>query len=129
MKKIGLSVLFIVLLMTSLGDAENKGNIAVAAEGTTAAAQVSGVAARSPYFLIFDREGIFLEALDNPYKEARRKAGASVVPFLAQKGVTTIVAGEFGRNMIQAMTERNINYVEFQGNAEAALKKALEAGQ
>jgi len=107
--------------------AENKGNIAVAAEGNTPTAEVSGVAARSPYFLIFDRAGTLIEALDNPYKGAGRKAGVSVVPFLAQKGVTTIVAGEFGRNMIEAMKERNIESMEFQGSAEGALKKVLES--
>ena len=129
MKKMGLSVLFMVLLMTSIGDAEGKGKIAVAAKGNTIASEVSGVAARSPYFLIFDRAGTLLEAVDNPYREAGRKAGVSVVPFLAQKGVTTIVAGEFGKNMIQAMKERNIQYIEFQGSAVAALKNVLEASK
>jgi predicted Fe-Mo cluster-binding NifX family protein len=129
MRKTALSVLFLVLLTTSQVYAEDKGNIAVAAEGTTAAAQVSGVAARSPYFLIFNRAGTLIEAIDNPYKGAGRKAGVSVVPFLAQKGVTTIVAGEFGKNMIQAMKERDIKYMEFQGSAEAALKNVLEASK
>ena len=129
MKKIGLSVLFLLLLITTLVDAEDKGKIAVAAGGNTIASEVSGVAARSPYFLIFDRAGTLLEAVDNPYREAGRKAGVSVVPFLAQKGVTTIVAGEFGKNMIQAMKERNIQYIEFQGSAVAALKNVLEASK
>jgi predicted Fe-Mo cluster-binding NifX family protein len=129
MKKTALPVLFLLLLMTNLVCAEDKGKIAVAAEGNTLNSPVSGVAARSPYFLIFDRAGALLEAVDNPYREAGRKAGVSVVPFLAQKGVSTIVAGEFGRNMVQAMKERNIKYMEFQGNTETALKRVLEAGQ
>ena len=129
MKKTALSVLLLVFLITSLVYAEDKGKIAVAAEGNTATAEVSGVAARSPYFLIFDRAGTLIEALDNPYKGAGRKAGVSVVPFLAQKGVTTIVAGEFGRNMVQAMKERNIKYMQFQGSAGAALKNVLEASK
>ena len=127
MKKIGISVLFLAFLMINPVCAENKGNIAVAAEGNTPTAEVSGVAARSPYFLIFDGAGKLLEAVDNPYKAARKQAGASVVPFLAQKGVTLVVAGEFGKNMIEAMKERSIEYMEFQGSAEGALKKALEA--
>jgi predicted Fe-Mo cluster-binding NifX family protein len=129
MKKTALSTMFMILLMTSLGHAEDKGKIAVAAEETTAAAQVSGVAARSPYFLIFDPAGALLEAVENPYRETGRKAGVSVVPFLAQKRVTTVVAGKFGKNMIQAMKERNIKYMEFQGNTEAALQRVLETGQ
>jgi predicted Fe-Mo cluster-binding NifX family protein len=129
MRKTALSILFLVFLMTNPVYAEDKGNIAVAAEGNTPTAEVCGVAARSPYFLIFNRAGTLIEAVDNPYKGAGRKAGVSVVPFLAQKGVTTIVAGEFGKNMIQAMKERDIKYMEFQGSAEGALRKFLKASQ
>jgi predicted Fe-Mo cluster-binding NifX family protein len=126
-KKIGLSVLFLAFLMINPVYAENKGNIAVAAEGKTSAAEVSRAAARTPYFLIFDGAGTLIEALENPHKEVKRRAASSVVPFLAQKGVTTIVAGEFGKNMVQAMKEGNIEYTEFHGNAEGALKKVLES--
>jgi predicted Fe-Mo cluster-binding NifX family protein len=79
--------------------------------------------------LIFDQAGTLIETLDNPYKGAGRKAEVSVVPFLAQQRVTTIVAGEFGSNMVQTMRERNIKYIEFQGSAEAALKRVLEASK
>jgi len=68
-----------------------------------------------------------LEAVDNPYKTAKGGAGPSVVPFLAQKGVAFVVAGEFGEKMIQAIEAQGIGYLEFSGSAEAALKKVLEA--
>ena len=126
MKKIGFTVLSMIFLMTSLAYAADQGKIAVAAEGKTAAAKVSGVAGRAPYFLIFDGSGKFLEAIDNPYKTAKRGAGTSVGPFLAQKGATVVVAGEFGENMIQAMKGKGIRYLEFKGSAEEALKKVLE---
>jgi predicted Fe-Mo cluster-binding NifX family protein len=125
-KKIGLSVLFLAFLMINPVYAENKGNIAVAAEGKTSAAEVSGVAARSPYFLIFDGDGVLLEAVENPHKEDRRRASESVVQFLAQKGVTFIVAGDFGQRMIYTMKGRNIEYMEFQGTAEEAVKRVME---
>jgi len=127
MKKLGIAILVLVLLITSSAYAGDKIKIAVAAEGRTAAAEVSGVAARSPYFLIFDETGALLEAVDNPYQAAKGGAGTSVVPFLAQKGVTFVVAGEFGKNMIQAMKGQGIEYLEFHGSAEAALKKVLAA--
>ena len=126
MKKTALFVLFLVFLIANQAYAEDKGKIAVAAEGNTATAEVSGVAARTPYYLFFDGAGNLLEAVDNPYKEAKRGAGSSVVPFLAQKGVTLVVAGEFGKNMIQAMKSQGIEYLEFHGNAEGALNKVLE---
>ncbi len=62
----------------------------------------------------------------NPYKTAKGGAGTSVVPFLAQKGVTIVVAGEFGANMIQAMKAKGIKEVIFKGAAEEAVKKFLE---
>jgi predicted Fe-Mo cluster-binding NifX family protein len=127
MKKIGLTILSVIFLLTGLAYAADQGKIAVAAEGKTAAATASGVAARAPYFLIFDGSGKFLEAIDNPYKTSKGGAGTSVVPFLAQKGVTVVVAGEFGRNMLDAMKSKGIKSLEFKGSAEEALKKVLEA--
>ena len=126
MKKTAIAVLSMVFLLTSLVYSAEQGKIVVAAEGKTAAARVSGVAARAPYLLIFDGSGKFLEAIDNPYKTAKGGAGTSVVPFLAQKGATVVVAGEFGENMIQAMKGKGMRYLEFKGSAEEALKKVLE---
>ena len=126
MKKIGLYILIAVFLITSPVYAADTGKIAVAAEGKAATAEVSRVAARSPYFLFFDWDGKLLESVENPYKAARRRAGTAVVPFLAQKAATFVVAGKFGENMIRAMKAKGIEYLEFQGNAEAAFKKVLE---
>lgn len=128
MKKIGLFILFLILalLITSSVYADDKGKIAVAAEGKTTAADVSAVAARSPYFLIFDSANSLLEVLDNPYKDTGRRAGPSVATFLAQNGVTFVIAGQFGDNMIQAMKGKGIEYLEFRGSAESALDKVLE---
>jgi predicted Fe-Mo cluster-binding NifX family protein len=128
MKKTGLSILLLILalLITSSVYADDKGKIAVATEGKTTAADVSAVAARTPYFLIFDSANSLLEVSDNPYKDKGRRAGPSVATFLAQKGVTFVVAGRFGDNMIQAMKGKGIEYLEFRGSAEAALDKVSE---
>ena len=122
MKKIEVSILVLVLLITSLVYAADKGKIAVAAEGKTPTAEVSGVSGRSPYFLIFDGDGKLLEAVDNPYKEAQRGAGPSVVPFLAQKGADFVVAGKFGENMIQTMKS---NGIQEQGTINCMLVEQL----
>jgi predicted Fe-Mo cluster-binding NifX family protein len=127
MKKIGFTVLSLIFLFTNLVGAADQGKIAVAAEGKTAAAKVSEVAAHAPYFLIFDGAGKLLEAVDNPYKTSKGGAGTSVVPFLAQKGVTMVLAGEFGKNMTQAMKGKGMRYLESKGSTEEALKKVLEA--
>ncbi len=127
MKKTWLFILAAFILMTNPACAGDQGKIAVAAENKTVAADVSGVAARAPHFLIFDGSGKFLEAVDNPYRSAGGGTGTAVVSFLAQKGVTVIAAGAFGENMIRAMKNRGMGYLEFSGNAEGAAKKALES--
>lgn len=127
MRKKGLIFIFLFFLMVSFGRAAGQGKIAIAAEGKNVSSKVSSVAARSPYFLIFDKSGKLLEAVNNPYQEAKGGAGTSVVPFLAQKGVTVVVAGEFGARMIDALKSKGMRYLGFKGSAEEALKKVLEA--
>ncbi|MBN2034616.1 MAG: dinitrogenase iron-molybdenum cofactor biosynthesis protein [Deltaproteobacteria bacterium] len=129
MKKIGMIVLSVLFLLASFVSAEEPRKIAVAAEGNTPAAKVSEVAARSPYFLIFDETGKFLEAVENPHKDARGGAATAVVPFLSQKGASTVVAGQFGKNMIQAMKGKRIDSLEFNGSAEEAVIKVLQSNK
>ena len=113
------------LFVTGLVFAQPKEKIAIAADGKTTAAKVSSVAARSPYYLIFDGSGKLLEALENPYQAAKSGAAASVLSLLAKKGVTLIVAGDFGDNMIRDMKGKGIKYVEFKGSVKEALEKGL----
>lgn len=116
--------LFITASISAL--AADKTKIAVASDGNTPASAVSPVAGRSPYYLIFDGKGAFIEALTNPHKNAGGGAGTLAVDFLAGKGVTTVIAGAFGDKMIAAMKAKGINYIELKGTAADAVKKALK---
>ncbi len=126
MKKISLSILLVFFLITIAAYGMDNDIIAVASEGKTASARVSEVAARSPYFLLFDGDGKLLEAVDNPSKGAKGGAATSAVNFLSQKKAAFVVAGEFGKNMTQAMKTKGIKYLQFKGSVEEALKKVLE---
>jgi predicted Fe-Mo cluster-binding NifX family protein len=119
--------LFLSLLLFSPLTAFAAGptTIAVAAEGKVSTSQVSGVAARCPYFLLFDEKGTFVEAVANPNKDARGGAGTESVDLLAGKGVKAVIAGAFGQNMVDAMKGRGMRYLEFKGIAADAVKKAL----
>jgi predicted Fe-Mo cluster-binding NifX family protein len=99
--------------------------IAVAANGKTISASVSSQAGRSPFFLFFDKQGNFVEGVDNPYKDAG-KAGIPTLDFLAGKGVTVVVAEGFGSQIVDVMKSKRMRPVEFKGNAKDAVKKALE---
>jgi predicted Fe-Mo cluster-binding NifX family protein len=66
------------------------------------------------------------EAVESPYRTSGGSAGSEVVTFLSQKGTTTVVAGDFGKIMIQAMKGKGMTYLEFKGSAEEAVKKVLQ---
>ncbi len=99
---------------------------AVASDGKTLSSAVGSVAARSSSYLIFDGNGKFVEAINNPYKEVGGGAGPLVVNFLAQKGINVITAQSFGKKMVDAMTAKGIVHFEFKGNADDAVRKYLK---
>ncbi len=116
---------FIFLLAFTATSAEIQ-KIAVASDGKTPASQVSGVAARSPYFLVFDGKGNFVEALVNPHRNASGGAASRTVDFLSQKGMTVVIAGAFGGKMIDAMKDKGMKYLVFTGSAAQAVQTALK---
>jgi predicted Fe-Mo cluster-binding NifX family protein len=121
MKKVIAVTLGALFLLTCFALAGQKEKIAVAADGETPAASVSGQPARSPYFLFFDEKGKMIEAVANPARD-----GIAATEFLAGKGVTVAVAGEYGPQIIDIMKKKGIKAVAFKGSAEEAVKKVLQ---
>jgi predicted Fe-Mo cluster-binding NifX family protein len=120
-KKVIAVMLGVLLLASGLAFAGQKGKIAVVAEGKTLEANVSGQPARSPFILLFDEKGKLIEAIENPAKD-----GLAVADFLASKGVTVAVAGEYGPQIIDVMKKKGIKAVAFKGTVEEAVKKVLQ---
>ncbi len=129
MKKMILFLSLAVSLMLSVCTyAAEKGavKIAVASIGKTTTGSVSNLAARSPYYLVFDGKGNLIEAISNPYKDVARGAGPSAANFLAAKGVNIVIAENFGIKMINALKGKRISHFEFKGRVDEAVKKLLE---
>ena len=125
--KRGISVMLAILfLVSSFAFAGQKEKIAVAANDKTPAASVSSQAGRSPFFLFFDEKGKLIEAIPNPYKEAER-SGTAVADFLSGKGVTVVVAEEYGPQIVGVMKGKGIRTVPFKGSVEEAVKKVLKS--
>lgn len=122
---VGLFVCFLALVSATAFAADSV-RIAIASEGKTLDSQVSPIAARSPYFLLFDAQGKLAETTENPHRDASGGAGPRVADVLSRKGVTTVVAGAFGPNMINAMRAKKLTPVEFKGKVTEALKEALK---
>ena len=99
--------------------------VAVAATGNSVAATVSDQPGRAPFFLFFDKQGAFIEAVSNPAKDAGTP-GPAMVDFLAAKAIKVVVAGAFGPPMVDALKSKGIRHIEINGNAKDAAKKALE---
>jgi predicted Fe-Mo cluster-binding NifX family protein len=101
------------------------GTVAVAANDKTTSASVGNQLGRSPYFLLFDKQGTLIEAVANPYKDGGN-SGIPSIDLLAGKGVTVMVAEGFGPRIVEVMKGKGMRPVEFKGNAKDAVKKALD---
>ncbi len=122
---VSLAILFLFAVMVNAAEMR----FAVASSDKTAEASVSNEAAKCPYYLIFDSKGELTEVIDNPYKNASGGAGPSAADFLAQRGVTIVIAGSFGSKMINALESKGVVHFESKGSVGDAVKKALEGGQ
>ncbi len=130
MKKLILAGLVVFLLMMSVFALPREGKterIAVAANGQTPASTVGKQPGRSPFFLIFDEKGTFIQGIENPYyKKQAGGAGISVADFLASKGATVIVAEGFGPRIVEIMQGKGIRPVASTGVAEEAVRSLVQ---
>jgi len=124
LKRVGLMVLVAPFLMMSLVYAGQKERIAVAADKKMPDAAVSSQAGRSSFFLFFDEKGTFLEAIGNPYTDAKSR-GTAVADFLAAKGVTVVVAGSFGDRVTEGLKNKGIRALTLKGKVVDAVKKVV----
>ena len=122
---IGLAFLLLCPVMSNAANTE-KIKIAVASNDKTAKGSVSNKAAKCPYYLMFDSKGEMTEVIDNPYGDASRGAGPSAANFLAKKGVTIVIAGNFGSKMINTLKNKGITHFEFKGRVDEAVKRVLK---
>ncbi len=99
--------------------------IAVASQVDTKNTAVQLKAARCTFYLIFDASGKLTDAIKNPYKDAKRSAGRKVAVFLAKRGVSILIAGEFGKRMINSLKDKGIKYIKKTGRVQEAVKQTL----
>ncbi|NQT10210.1 MAG: hypothetical protein HQ573_03460 [Desulfobacteraceae bacterium] len=122
---ISLAILLLCPVMANAADLE-KMKIAVAADSKTAKASVSNMAAKCPYYHIFNNKGELIEVIDNPYRDTSRGAGPLAANFLVQRDIDIIVAESFGSKMIDALRNSGKTHFEFKGRVDDAIKKVLK---
>jgi predicted Fe-Mo cluster-binding NifX family protein len=125
MKKVIYVMAIILFLVSGLAYAAQKDKIVVAANDKIPSAAVSKQAGPAPFFLFFDGKGKLTEAIENPFKD-KEGAGKSVAELLGNKGVSVVVAEEFGGPIVEVMKGKGVKTVAFKGSAEEAVKKVLQ---
>ncbi|MBW2644487.1 MAG: outer membrane lipoprotein-sorting protein, partial [Deltaproteobacteria bacterium] len=130
MKKTLFLVLIILSIVPVMAYAAQKGaaKIAVASNSKDAAASISNKAGKCPYYLIFDGAGKLIEVVGNPYKDVKKGAGSQTADFLANKGVTAVIAETFGEKMIEALRNNSKDYFQLKGTVLDAVKAVLNPG-
>jgi predicted Fe-Mo cluster-binding NifX family protein len=111
-----------IVMMAATARADDA-RIAVAAEAAHAEALVSAVAARAPHILIFDANGALMGSHPNPAAAEPGGAGPALARWLAEQKVGTLIAGDFGAKLAQALEERKIRAVTARGPAARAAKE------
>jgi predicted Fe-Mo cluster-binding NifX family protein len=81
------------------------------------------VAARAPHILIFDANGALMGSHLNPAAAEPGGAGPALARWLAEQKVGTLIAGDFGAKLAQALEERKIRAVTARGPAGRAVKE------
>jgi len=105
------TVLFLLLLIIPLGNLFAADKLAVAAEGSEINASISTRAARAPFYLIFEQSGRMIMSLQNTAAEESSNASSKAIKLLEKYGVGTLVAGDFGGKILDAMKEGKIKHV------------------
>ncbi len=119
MRRKCLLIVTVLLVMSSLAFAGQE-KIAVAADGETPDASVSGRAGWAPFIPFFDGDGRFIESFPNPDTN-----GIVVADFLAKKKATVIVAKWFGPRIVEVLKSKGIRAVTLTGSAQVAAKEVL----
>lgn len=113
------------LLDASSSDPESmtsSNRIAVAAVGDGVISEISPVAGKAPYYLIFDEKGVFVKSVKNPGQSTGRDSSSGVINLLLKESCKTVIAGKFGSKMEKQLITNNIVYYERTGLAEKTVK-------
>ena len=141
------------------GEKPPAGNIAVATDEKTPGSNVSDRMGRSRFYVIYDAQGTFVGAVDNPNfgkgprvgegksgvdsitfddkgvmtgglptptREERDQTWKGFGDFFARNGISFVVAGQFGDEIVRAMKAGGVTCVEFNGKAEDAVGKVVQ---
>ena len=99
--------------------------IAIGAMEENIESYVAKQAGRASFYLIFDNSGELIETIKNPFSRGGGGAGLGVAKMLADNSVDTIIIGQCGEKMVEALKVRNINLIEKEGCIKDIIKDII----
>jgi predicted Fe-Mo cluster-binding NifX family protein len=87
--------------------------IAIASTGNTLHSKMDERFGRCDFFVIYDTDTKATEFIPNPHKDAESGAGPAAVQLVASRGVSKIVAGEFGMKIKSLLDSLKIQLIVF----------------
>ena len=103
--------------------------IAIAAVGDNVNSEISMIAGKAPYYLIFDEDGVLLKSIKNPGQSSSRKSSSVVINLLLNESCKTVIAGKFGEKMKNQLKTNNIEYYERYGIVKAVIQTLGSANE
>lgn len=100
---------------SDVDNSKSSNRIAIAANGDSVTSEISIRAGRAPYYLVFNKKGVFLKAIKNPSLMQGGGASSVVVDLLVKESVKTVIAGKFGDKMKKQLKANKIKYHERTG--------------
>lgn len=95
--------------------------IAIASEGKTQESEISEIAGRAPYYLIFEEKEL-IKVIKNPFLKGQGGVGRAVAQMLENERVDLVISGQFGTKMIPVLDEKKIDYKEMTGKVNEAIQ-------
>jgi predicted Fe-Mo cluster-binding NifX family protein len=96
--------------------------VAIASPTREVSGTVGKNAVSSPFYLIFDHDGKFIDIIKNPFFDGGTNADQMIVNFLAASQVSAIAAENFSDALKGRLGEKNIQYFEISGSIEEAVE-------
>ena len=100
--------------------------IAVATENNDHSARICTLGARAFFFLVFDKDGVLSEILENSYASNVRHVGLDVANMLIDLHVTKVIAGRFGSKFKNSLENNHVECIEQAGFASQVVKELIK---
>ena len=99
--------------------------LAVATLAPSLNAEVSPLAGRAPYFVVFGPGTTLVEWVENDFAQDEKTAGARAAYLVSSLGVDCLVAGEVGPRMHSVLSAEDVCFVASEGRAADAAAELL----